>query len=305
MHTHGTQRVLFLSLIATVAFVGLETAIGLRANSLALLSDAAHNFTDAFALVLAAAGLYFQSRPANQFKTYGYHRTGVLAAFLNSVTLVIVSFVLLYEAYQRYAAPETVEESAMIWVAAVGLVLNASIAFGLGGHGHDLNIRAAWIHMAGDAASCLAIIAGGFLIRSTGWLVIDPLLSALIAGAILWSSIGILRDSLNILLEGLPKGLNLTGVADQMKGIVGVLDVHDLHIWSIGSASHALSCHVLIEDMPPSESNVILEAINHMLHERFEIGHTTIQFEHVRCAIPDDCCAQASAHFHPHDHHTH
>jgi cobalt-zinc-cadmium efflux system protein len=290
-HAHGaTGKVLWASLIITTAFVIFEAIAGIRSGSLALLSDAFHNFADAFGLLLAAVGFAFQSHPANNVKTFGYQRTGVLAAFVNALTLVLLSAWLLYESYVRFLHPEPVADNVMMIVAAIGLVMNLGIAFGLGGHGSDLNIRAAWIHMAGDAAACIAIIVGAVVIHYTGWLQIDPLLSVLIAITIIYTAWDIFRDSLNILLEGLPKGLTLEQVIHQIRTVPGVLDVHDLHIWSLGSSAHAMSCHVLIEDMPPSASNAILRELNGMLHKQFEIDHSTIQFEHARCALADENC---------------
>ncbi len=282
---------LWISLALTLAFVVFEAIAGFRAHSLALISDAGHNFTDAFALLLAAIGFYLQNRPADQFKTYGYQRTGVLAAFVNAVTLVLLSIAIFYEGWQRLLHPEPVGETTMMVVAGVGLALNMGIVLGIG-HGPDLNLRAAWLHMIGDALSCAAIIAGAVAIRYTGWLAIDPILSILIAVGIVWSGWGIMRDTLNILLEGLPKGVTLSDVKRELGGVQGVIDVHDLHIWSLGSEAHALSCHVLIEDMPPSSSDSILRQINGVLCDRFSIHHTTIQFEHVRCALADMSCTE-------------
>ncbi len=293
-HTHSdaTGKVLFISLALTVGFVALEAITGIRAHSLALLSDAGHNFADAFALMLAAIGFYLQSRPADQTKTYGYHRAGVLAAFANATTLILLAVFLFYESYRRLLDPQPVAEVTMMVVAAIGLVVNLAIAWGLGGtHGHsDLNIRAAWIHMIGDAASSTAIIAGAIAIKFTGWLAIDPILSILIGLGIVWSAWGIVKDSLNILLEGLPKGLTLGTVSGELCCVPGVIDVHDLHIWSLGSEAHALSCHVLIEDMPPSASDTILRSINSVLSDRFSIHHSTIQFEHTKCAMAEVPC---------------
>lgn len=292
-HAHSAKRrVLFGSLILTLAFVVVETIAGFHASSLALLSDAGHNFTDAFALLLAAIGLYLQERPADQFKTYGYQRAGVLVAFINALTLVVLAGFLFYESAERLRHPQPVAEMTMMIVAAIGLVVNLAIVIGIG-HGHDLNLRAAWLHMLGDAASSAGIIVGAVAIRYTGIVAIDPMLSILIACGILWSAWGIIKDSLNILLEGLPKGLKLADVTRELSGVGGVVDVHDLHIWSLGSEAHALSCHVLIEDMPPSASDSILRSINGVLCDRFAIHHTTIQFEHVRCALADESCMQA------------
>jgi cobalt-zinc-cadmium efflux system protein len=291
-HVHGKGRVLFASLALTLAFVVVETIAGFRSSSLALLSDAGHNFTDAFALLLAAIGVYLQDRPANQSKTFGYQRAGVLVAFINALTLVVLAGFLFYESVERLRHPQPVEETTMMIVAAIGLVVNLAIAMGIG-HGHDLNLRAAWLHMLGDAMSSAGIIVGAVAIRYTKILAIDPVLSILIAVGILWSAWGIIQDSLNILLEGLPKGLKLGDVTRELATVSGVIDVHDLHIWSLGSEAHALSCHVLIEDMPPSSSDSILRQINSVLCDHFAIHHTTVQFEHVRCALADENCTQA------------
>jgi cobalt-zinc-cadmium efflux system protein len=162
-----------------------------------------------------------------------------------------------------------------------------------------LNLRQAWLHMIGDAASCAAIIVGAIVIGRTGWLPIDPALSILIAGMIVFTAWDIFRDSLNILLEGLPKGLTLDDVACGIREVEGVIDVHDLHVWSLGSEAHALSCHVLIDDMPPSESDSILCQIGETLRHRFAIDHSTVQFEHVRCALADAPCTSLHPHHHP------
>ena len=285
-HRLRLGRVLVASLVATVAFVVLEVAAGLKANSLALLSDAGHNFTDALALALAALGFYFESRPADEIKTYGYHRAGVLAAFVNALTLLGLAGFILWESYHRLRAPRPVDDLIMLVVAALGLALNVAIMVGLHrDQGHDLNVRAAYVHMLGDALGSIGIIAGAVLIRHLGWHVIDPILSIFIAGLIIWTAWDIVRDTLNILLEGLPRGMSLEGVAQAIRQIPGVKDVHDLHIWSLGTSTHALSCHVVIADVPPSESAPVLARLNRMLAERFDIHHTTVQFEHTDCDI--------------------
>jgi cobalt-zinc-cadmium efflux system protein len=289
-HGHQTGKVLIVSLILTVAFVIGETIAGFRSHSLALLSDAGHNFTDAIGLALAGVAYFWQSRPGNQSKTFGYHRMGVLAAFVNALLLAALAMALFYESYRRLIHPEPVTSSVMIWVAAIGLILNLAIAWSLDSNRGDLNLRAAWVHMLGDAASCVGIIVGAIVIYLTGWLAIDPLLSILIGAAIIWTAWDIFKDSINILLEGLPKGLKLSEVTRAIRQVGGVIDVHDLHIWSLGSEAHALSCHVLIGDMPPSESDSILRNVNRVLGGIFHIHHTTIQFEHVRCVLADGSC---------------
>jgi cobalt-zinc-cadmium efflux system protein len=292
-HAHGkaTGKILLVSLAVTLVFVAVEALAGLRSGSLSLLSDAGHNFTDAFGLALAAAGFYFAAKPGDHVRTFGYQRMGVLAAFLNALLLVILSGALLWESYQRLLHPEPVSEGIMLWVAALGIVVNLAIAWSIGGHGQDLNLRAAWIHQIGDAASCVGIIVGALIIRYTGWLQIDPILSIVISLVIVWTAWDIFKDSLNILLEGLPKGLRLAEVTSGIQGVSGVIDVHDLHVWNLGAEERALSCHVLIEDVPPSASESILRDVNCVLQDRFGIHHTTIQFEHTRCALADISCA--------------
>lgn len=263
-------------------FVIVEIIAGIRAHSLALLADAGHNFTDALALVLAAIAVFIQTRPPNEVKTYGYHRAGVLAAFVNALTLIAISLWIFYESWQRLLHPEPVAEWTMLVVAGLGLVVNASIMAGLHRDRHDLNIRAAFIHMLGDALGSAGIMIGAVLIYFTKWQGIDPLLSLLIGILIIWSAWGIIKESLNILLEGLPQGLELNSVIAEMGKVTGVIDVHDVHIWTLGTNAHALSCHIQIADMPPSESESILKEINEVLCG-YHIHHTTVQFEHAKC----------------------
>jgi cobalt-zinc-cadmium efflux system protein len=311
VHSHGhshqaaTGSVLRWSLIATFLFVIVEVVAGFKAHSLALLSDAGHNFTDAGALLLAWIGSYLQAKPADEIKTYGYHRAGVLSAFVNALTLLALSAWIFYESVIRLTNPQAVREEIMIAVAALGLLLNGSIMLALrSARRHDLNVRSAFVHMLGDALGCVGIIVGAIVIHFTGWVQLDPALSILIGVLIVWSARDIIYESLNILLEGLPRGIKLQDVASRMKGIEGVLDVHDLHIWSLGSSSHALSCHVLIEDVPPSASDAILRRLNGMLASYFHIAHTTVQFEHVSCAISENGCA-IPVHIEGHEGHHH
>lgn len=305
-HHGGTGWVLRVSLVVTLAFTGLEATAGLMSHSLALLSDAGHNFTDAIALLLAAVGLFLQGKPADARKTYGYQRAGVIAAFLNASTLILISLVILWEAVTRFMHPQPVNDRMMIWVAALALLMNGGIMLALHrGQKGDINIRAAFIHMLGDAVGAVAIIAGAVAISYTGWTYIDPALSIALAGLIIYSAWDIIQESLNILLEGTPKGVDLARVTQAMGKVEGVLDVHDLHIWSLGSSTHALSSHVLIDDMPPSASDGILKRLNARLCD-FGIYHSTIQFEHVPCVMSDTGCqVTARAHDHAHDHHHH
>ena len=278
----------------TVLFVGIEVLAGIRAHSLALLSDAGHNFTDALALLLACLGFYFESKPPDETKTYGYHRAGVLAAFVNAITLLALACYIFYESYHRLLQPEPVNEITMLVIAGLGLVVNVTIMWWLHqDQGHDLNIRAAYVHMLGDALGSIGIIAGSIVIFYTGWHVVDPILSVLIGLLIVWTAWGIVRETLNILLEGLPRGMDLEMVVQAICGVQGVQDVHELHIWSLGSRTHALSCHVLIDDVPLSESQPILQQINQLLSEQFHINHTTLQFEHAQCPVSGNGCSLA------------
>jgi len=294
VHTHSptTGRKLQLSLWATVAFILLEVAAGIKADSLALLSDAGHNFTDALALGLTWFAFRWQLKPPSATKTFGYHRAGVLAALVDAVTLMGLAVWIFYESYHRFLAPREVQENIMIIVAVAGLVVNVAIMRALHHESQtDLNIRGAYMHMLGDALSSVGIIIGGIVIAYTGLPWIDPLLSVLIGVLILWSGWGITREAMDILLEGLPRGMKLQEVCGALRGIDGVVDVHDVHVWSLSSYSHALSCHAVIEDLPPSASERILRSMNDVLEERFHISHTTIQFENVTCENSAGICS--------------
>jgi cobalt-zinc-cadmium efflux system protein len=317
MHVHAaskganrTTTVLRISLVATLAYVLITFIAGLRAHSLALLSESGHNVSDFLALLLSFVAVYFQSRPADHARTFGYQRAGVLAAFVNAATLILISLWIAAEAIHRLSHPVTVQAQLMMIVAAAGVLMNGVIAALLWGVARDVNMRSAFIHMAGDTLSTAAVIAGGAGIYYTGQYWIDPVLSLLIAALILWSSAGIVRETLNILLEGTPRGVSIPQIRAGMEAVEGVMDVHDLHIWCLGSNSSALACHVTIADIPPSESACILEKLNHLLRQHFHISHITIQFEHKGCGAVEGCVVppeelaggQEHAHHHGHAH---
>ncbi len=307
------QRVLQISMALTAAYVGATFYFGLRAHSLALISEAGHNISDLLAIVLSFVAVYFQSRPANEQKTFGYQRAGVLAAFVNASTLVVLSAWIAFAAIHRIAEPVAVQPKLMMFVAAAGVLMNGTVATLLWRFSGDVNIRSTFLHMLGDTLSTAAVIVGGAAILLTGLTWIDPVLSILIAGMILWSSIGIIRETLNILLEGTPRNVRLGEVRTAMQSVVGVLDVHDLHVWSLGSQSHALASHIIIAEMPTSECSSILESVNGALRDKFHIHHTTIQFETTGCETTHGCSAPpeletvgAHGHHHGHDHgHSH
>ncbi len=305
VHVHGSgspKRVLKISLGVTLVYIVLLVVAGIRAHSLALLSEAGHNLSDFLALLLSLVAVYLQSRPASSTKTYGYHRAGVLAALVNAVSLVAVAFFIFYEAFRRLQQPLHVQASVMMGVAAAGVVMNGAIALLLYRSGGDVNIRSALLHEVGDTLSTAAVIAGGWAILATGDYWIDPVLSVGIGVLILWSGFGIVRETLNILLEGTPRGVKLELVETAIRSIEGVNDVHDLHCWSIGSESRALSCHIAIADIPPSISERILRDVKECLHHEFQIDHTTIQFEHVQCEVAHGCVIPAGEGEHEHGH---
>ena len=300
MHVHvghgraNPSRVLKISSLVTLAYIVLLVVAGIRAHSLALLSEAGHNVSDFLALLLSLTAVYLQSRPPSATKTYGYHRAGVLAALVNSASLVAVSFLIFYEAFRRLQHPEPVHAGMMIGVAAAGVVMNGIIAVLLWRTSQDVNIRSALLHELGDTLSTAAVIAGGWAIMLTGQYWIDSALSFGIGALILWSSFGIVRETLNILLEGTPRGMKLDSLEEAIRAIAGVNDVHDLHVWSIGSETHALSCHIAIADIPPSASERILREVKECLSRDFRIDHTTIQFEHAECEVAHGCVIPVS-----------
>ncbi|MFZ0322288.1 MAG: cation diffusion facilitator family transporter [Candidatus Sulfotelmatobacter sp.] len=310
-HVHGgdsPKQVLKISLGVTLAYIVLLVFAGIRAHSLALLSEAGHNLSDFLALLLSLVAVYLQSRPASSTKTYGYHRAGVLAALVNAVSLVAVAFFIFYEAFHRLQHPEHVQAAVMMWVAAAGVLMNGVIALLLyrsgRGSGSDVNIRSALLHEVGDTLSTAAVIGGGWAILITGDYWIDSALSCAIGALILWSGFGIVRETLNILLEGTPRGVKLELVETAIRSIEGVNDVHDLHCWSIGSETRALSCHISIADIPPSVSERILRDVKDRLHHSFHIDHTTIQFEHVECEVAHGCVIPVGE-GEGHHHHSH
>lgn len=301
-HSGGTTRVLQVSLVVTFAYIVLLVITGVRAHSLALLSEAGHNVSDFLALLLSLAAVYLQARPASTRRSFGYSRAGVLAAFVNAMTLVAVAFYIFYEAGRRLIAPETVHAATMIWAAAAGVAVNGVISAMLFRDSKDLNIRGAFVHMLGDALSTAAVIVGGWAILVTGQGWIDPALSFGIGAMILWSSFGIIRETLNILLEGTPHGIDPSLLAEDLKALAGVNDIHDLHVWSIGSGVNAMSCHISIADIPPSESDAILRSVQERLREKFHIDHTTIQFEHAVCEVAHGCVIPIEPHRHKQGH---
>src|SRR3984893_13830522 len=285
-HSHPTLKpaVLGWAMLATLMLVAAEVVGGFLGRSVALLNDAVHNLSDVPALGISWLAMRGAQRPADSEKTYGYHRAGTLAAFTNAIVLVILSLWLGYEAIERLRSPVDVIEGWMIWTSIAALAVNGGITLALGRGRNELNLRSILVHNFGDALSNIAIIGGAVLIRVTGAHWIDPLLGLAIGLLVLWSSIGILRESAHLLLEGRPREMRVEEVARAILTIQGVQEVHDVHIWSLGGGHNALSLHARIPDMHLDECERILGSIQEKAAKDFGIDHSTVQFE--RAGLP-------------------
>lgn len=306
-HQHGTRatgRRLALSIAITFGFVIVETIAGYFSHSLALVSDAGHNLADALALFFAWYGVWIARKPSTQRHTFGYHRVGILAALVNAVSLVVIALTIFREAAGRLGNPQPVHSLPMIVVALIAILMNTAISFWLRADAHhDLNVRSAYMHMVGDAVSAAGVVVAGVVIAVTGMPLADSLISILIGVLILWSSWGILQESVNVLLESIPKGMDLNSVEQTIVGVPGVLAVHDLHVWTIGSGIIACSCHITVGEQSVSSGQDVLRLLNRELEARFGISHSTIQVEVEGCD-PDDmyCIARKAGHMLAHDH---
>jgi cobalt-zinc-cadmium efflux system protein len=275
-----TTKRIALSLALTALFVFVEIVAGLWGNSLALLTDAAHNFTDVIALALSWYALWLAARPAHEGKTYGYHRAGILVALLNSTTLVLISLGIFYEAYQRFIFPPEVNAPILIGVGLLAFIVNLGTALLVKqGSEHDLNLRSAFLHLMGDVLSTLGAFAAGLIIYFTNWNWLDPLVSILIGALILWNAWGILRQTIHILLESTPENIDMKSMVDDLLQIKGVLGVHDLHVWSISENLRMLSAHIVTDDIAISAGLPIQQQINEVLAHKYNIQHATLQLE--------------------------
>jgi len=288
-HTDNGSRGLKIALIIVIVFMAAEIAGGLLSHSLSLLGDAGHMLVDALALGLSLVALNLAKRPATSTRTYGFHRSEILAALANGVTLVLVAVVIFYEAWQRFRNPPVVQTTIMLVVAVAGLIANL-IAMRLlhRARHNNLNTRAAFFHVFGDTLSSVGVIAGGIIIAVTGWKIVDPIIAILIGFIILWGAVSLVRESVDILLETVPKHIPLDDVTETIKGVRGVVELHDIHIWTITSGIYALSTHILIQDQMLSRTREITAEINRELEKKFNITHTTFQLENEKC----DTCAE-------------
>jgi cobalt-zinc-cadmium efflux system protein len=299
-HDHGAagSGQLKIALVATTAIAILELAGGFAAHSLALLSDAAHVTMDVVALGIALAASIQSVRPANERQTFGFARLEILAGLGNSALLLAVTVLIVVEAIKRFMHPELPEGSLMVVIAAIGLVVNLSIgAMLLRSEHNSLNLRAALLHIGGDALGAIAVVVGGFIILATGASWIDPALSLFVSAVILFGIVNVSREAMHVLLESVPDHAGLPLVRESIRRCDGVVAVHDLHVWTIGSGSHALSAHVVLDDRRLSEATAILNRINAAMHDEFGIAHVTIQFECESCEEDDRIvCTQVVPH---------
>jgi cobalt-zinc-cadmium efflux system protein len=293
-----STRRLSLSLVFTLGFVLIEAVAGIFANSLALLTDAAHNLTDVIALALSWFAVRITARPANERKTYGYHRVGILVALINSTTLVVISLGIFWEAWRRFVSPPEVQSGILVGVGLIAVLVNIVTAMLVHkGSDTDLNLRSAFVHLMGDVFSTIGAVIAGVVIYFTGANWLDPFVSVLIGVLILYNAWGILREALDILLEAKPRDINSAKLIEDMLEIEGVLGVHDLHVWSITQNLRTMSAHVLTADLSISEGAGIQRQISEMVARRYNIAHATLQLECADClnAMYCDLCLPAPA----------
>lgn len=307
-HLPKTGGRMTLAVALTIAFVIGEALAGYFANSLALLSDAGHNFADALALLFAWYAFSVARRPADARRTFGYHRVGILAALTNAASLLVIALVIFWEAAQRLRHPEPVQSWPMIAVALVAIALNGVISFWLRGEaGHDLNIRSAYLHMLGDAFAAFGVVVAGVITALTGSWLADPMVALVIGGLIFWSSLGILTEAVNVLMEAVPRHLDSDVIGQAIAESPGVLNVHDLHVWTVASGVIACSCHIVVAEQSVRSGEQVLRTVADRLLHRFGIGHTTIQIEVEGCDPSEMYCAihEKSRHHHGPEHAPH
>lgn len=308
-HNHAlpntqNEKVLWTALALTTTFLIAEAVAGLLLNSLALLSDAAHMFTDSAALGIALAAVRIARKPADQFRTFGYHRFEILAATVNALLLFGVAIYILYEAWQRFRSPLEVQSVGMMVVASLGLLINfISIRLLSSGKDSSLNLKGAYLEVWSDLIGSIGVIVGGILIYFTGWAWIDTIVAVGIGLWVLPRTWVLLKESLNLLLEGVPLGIDIEAVKKEILNVQGVVSLHDFHLWGITSGKNSLSAHILMDGSV--ESTEIIHTIQTTLSEKFSITHSTLQCEITLCRQAEECSlneASESAHQHSHDH---
>lgn len=290
-HNHTVSRKLTIATVANLLVVVAELSVGFYAGSLALVGDALHNLTDAGALVIALVAVRLERRAPTTKRSFGYQRAGILAAFINAGLLMAFTLLIFKEAFERLQNPHAVQPTLMLITAAVALFVNSATAASIHRHSHhDVNIRGAFIHMVGDAVSSAGIIVAALIIRATGSPQWDAIISIFIGVLILWSSYGVLKESVNLLLEGTPSGIDPAEVTQALGRIDGIHGVHHVHIWALGPSSPALSAHLMVGDVPVKTTGPLLDQVTSMLQREYRIAHCTIQFEFTECAPDDPYC---------------
>jgi cobalt-zinc-cadmium efflux system protein len=283
-HTEMGNRPLIITMGIIIVIMIIEIIGGLLSNSLALLGDAGHMLVDALAIGLSLFAFNLARRPSTMTRTFGYHRVEIMAALANGSVLVLVSAFIFYEAAQRFSQPPEVKTPLMLVVAVIGLIANiAGIMLLRQGSHSSLNIRGAFWHILGDTISSVGVIAAGVIIAITGWSIADPIVAIVIGIVILWGALRLVRDSVDILMESVPKNISVEKVVEDIKKVPGVREIHDIHVWTITSGIVALSAHLMIEDQMVSLSTDVRDSVNRMLAERYAITHTTLQLECDRC----------------------
>jgi cobalt-zinc-cadmium efflux system protein len=275
---------LVISLIVTFVVLIGEIVGGILSNSLALLSDAGHVFTDIFSLGMSLLALLIMKKPADKRATYGYHRTGILAALINGVSLIFMAIFIFWEAYKRIQSPLAINTTVMLLIALAGLIGNVAIAFILGHRHDDLNVKSAWLHVLGDALASIGVIAAGLVIKFTGWQMVDPLVSGLIGLIIIIGGIGVTKEALRIFLELSPARFDIDKVSQKISLVPGVMDIHDVHLWSIGHNDPAFSAHVRLNEQSMAEVDAIRKKMEHELNH-MGIKHSVLQMECAECEV--------------------
>jgi cobalt-zinc-cadmium efflux system protein len=298
-HSHAPIGKMKLAFFLTLIILVVELVGGFISHSLALLSDAGHVLTDIAAIGLSWYAMHQSQKPASEKFTYGYHRSGILAAFVNAMTLIVIAVVILYEAIDRFKNPQPVGSTWMFISASVGLIMNLYLGLRLSKE-ENINVKSAVLHMIGDAIASAGVIVGGIIILFTGWDFVDPILSVLIAFLIAFGAWKIVKQTIGILMEGTPMGISLEEVMGKIRSVKGVLNVHDLHVWSITSGKNALSCHVVLNNQITfQESQFILREIEHKLQHQ-GIGHATIQLESKEHPHDESAICSTTEHHHHH-----
>jgi len=287
------RKRLTFAIFLTFLVLTVEAIGGILANSLALLSDAAHMFGDVFALSLSLFALKIAHRPSTNTKTFGLHRMEIFAAFINGLLLFVMAGWILYESFSRFQNPQIVDTTTVIIIAVIGLITNLGVLYFFKDpamHRHDLNMKSAFLHVLGDMLASVGVIIGAITMMATGWYIVDPILSVAIAILLIWGARTVLADSLHILLEGVPKGICVIEVEKELTAIPAIREIHELHIWSICSNIYALSAHALVNDQKVHQVESVLTEIQELLKSKFNITHSTVQFESRPCKEGEVLC---------------